>query len=83
MDRAQCEAIPASWSLPEYASHPPTTRVKHTAENTLCLCEYSHAEVLELYGEALKAAGERVISPPSVAIEGEMERQAKSPAVAV
>lgn len=75
--------MPASWTLPEYASNPPQTRIKHTAEVTLCLCEYSDAEVLKLYRDALKVGGERVreVPIPDEAVEEGIERPVKSPAV--
>lgn len=77
--------MPGSWFLPEYSSHPPDTRIKRTAEATLCLCEYSVAEVLDLYGEVLKVGGERELEVPPAArgsVEGR-DRPVKSPAVQV
>lgn len=79
----QCEAIPASWSLPQYSFEPPKTRVKRTTSQTsrLCLCEYSHAEALEMYGKVINEAGERVIPPGGMDGKDKGRRRRKSPAV--
>lgn len=81
----KCEAIPGTWSLPEYTPKPPPkARVRHTTtQGTACFCLLSHAEMVEMYGEALKEAGERVIlAAPDVARDEERERLAKTPAAA-
>lgn len=80
-------SMPGSWFLPEYSSLAPDTRVKRTVELTLCLCEYSVSEVLDLYGEVLKVGGERQLEVPTAggASEetGETIRPIKSAAVQV
>jgi hypothetical protein len=57
--------MPGSWFLPEYSSLAPATRVKRTTELTLCLCEYSIPELLDLFGEALRVGGERQSDVPN------------------
>lgn len=65
--------MPGSWFLPEYSPLAPDTRVKRTTELTLCLCEYSLSEILDLYGEALKVGGERQVEVPSTNGSGASE----------
>lgn len=53
----KCVAMRDSLALPTYAHERPDMEVRRSKSGTLCVCEYSTAELVEKYGAELQAAG--------------------------
>lgn len=63
--RRQCCALAGSVILPPYTPIYNETPIKRVAKGcTLCLCEYSSAELFGMYGEAIEEGGARRIEQP-------------------